>query len=307
RRRPKKLVKSLRRLAEGGLAELIAVEVKKHTHALNHEEIAQILNTLPSEARRVLPQCPPDDVVCYPAAGQSYVIDRRLRERLRRQVLEVTADFHRRNPLSERGRTTDELVGLLALAGDSAAATVQWVLAELETEGRIRKVGRGWVLTDHPARPDPRLERQVEFVATYIAKRGMNIPRMSELAKDAGQQGIDEETLDQILRSLVERKEIFFSDAIYVPASVVASCRERLLRTLAERVEGMTVAEFRDLVSGNRKACLALLSLFDAEGVTRRVGDRRVLTRKGRDAIQAEPSIRGENGSGDVEKPSEEL
>jgi selenocysteine-specific elongation factor len=59
-----------------------------------------------------------------------------------------------------------------------------------------------------------------------------------------------------------------------------------LLRALAEREGGMTVAEFRDLVSGNRKICLALLALYDAEGVTKRDGDLRVLTSSGRKMIQ---------------------
>jgi selenocysteine-specific elongation factor len=273
---------------------------------LSYEEIAQTLNVLPGEVRRAVAPCPPEGVVCHPAGDQPYLIDSNLIDRLSRQALEVIADFHRQNPLSERGRTTEELVGLLGLGGDSASGTVQWVLANLEAEAKIKKAGRSWALADRPARPDPSLERQAEFVADYIAERGMNVPRISELAKEATRRGINQETLDQILRALVERNEICFADDIYVPASLVASCRKKLLGTLAERDAGMTVAEFRDLVAGNRKTCLALLGLFDAEGVTRRVGDLRVLTRKGRDAVRAEPSASGEGASGDVEEQGDE-
>jgi hypothetical protein len=46
--------------------------------------------------------------------------------------------------------------------------------------------------------------------------------------------------------------------------------------------EGITVARFRDLVEGNRKTCLPLLELFDAEGITERRGDVRVITEKGK-------------------------
>ena len=111
----------------------------------------------------------------------------------------------------------------------------------------------------------------------------MNVPRMTELLSEAGRQGIDQASLEQILRYLVERGEISYADGVYVHASLAASCRKKLLEALAQRDEGMTVAEFRDLVAGNRKACLALFSLYDAEGVTRRVGDRRVLTAAGRE------------------------
>jgi selenocysteine-specific elongation factor len=306
RRRPPKLIQTLARLAEGGLPELIAGEVKKNPCALSYMEIAETLNVLASEVRRAIAQRPPEGVVCYAAGEDSYLIDSDLSDRLRRRVVEVIADFHRQNPLSERGRTPDELVGLLGLGGDSASATVQWMLANLEAEGIIKKVKRSWALTDHPARPDPRLEEQVRFVADYIEDRGMDVPRMSEVNKEATRQGIDPDTLDQILRALVERNEICFADDIYVPASLVASCRDKLLRTLAERDKGMTVAEFRDLVAGNRKTCLALLSLFDAEGVTRRVGDLRVLTRKGRDTIRDEPLSGDEAASSDVEKEANE-
>ena len=46
--------------------------------------------------------------------------------------------------------------------------------------------------------------------------------------------------------------------------------------------EGITVAQFRDLVQGNRKTCVPLLELFDAQGITKRQGDVRVITEKGR-------------------------
>jgi hypothetical protein len=48
----------------------------------------------------------------------------------------------------------------------------------------------------------------------------------------------------------------------------------------------MTVAQFRDLVSGNRKLCLLLFAIFDREGMTQRAGDVRVITEKGKAALQ---------------------
>jgi hypothetical protein len=40
------------------------------------------------------------------------------------------------------------------------------------------------------------------------------------------------------------------------------------------------VAQFRDLVDGNRKMCILLFALFDGEGVTERRGDVRVRKEK---------------------------
>jgi len=41
--------------------------------------------------------------------------------------------------------------------------------------------------------------------------------------------------------------------------------------------KGFTVAEFRDLVGGNRKICLLLLAQYDAELLTKRNGDLRII------------------------------
>ena len=44
----------------------------------------------------------------------------------------------------------------------------------------------------------------------------------------------------------------------------------------------ITLAGLRDAIGTSRRVAQALLERFDADGVTRRVGDRRVLRRRGR-------------------------
>ena len=44
----------------------------------------------------------------------------------------------------------------------------------------------------------------------------------------------------------------------------------------------ITLARFRDLIGTGRKPAQLLLERFDADGLTRRVGDERVLRRKAR-------------------------
>ncbi|TML32931.1 MAG: hypothetical protein E6G29_12730, partial [Actinobacteria bacterium] len=46
-----------------------------------------------------------------------------------------------------------------------------------------------------------------------------------------------------------------------------------------ERARRITLARFRDLIGSSRKTSQLLLERFDADGVTRRVGDERVLRR----------------------------
>ena len=57
-----------------------------------------------------------------------------------------------------------------------------------------------------------------------------------------------------------------------------ALARARTLLSDALKRDGeITVAEFRTLIGSNRKCAMALLGHFDAEGLTARQGDVRVL------------------------------
>ncbi|HEY2542022.1 MAG TPA: selenocysteine-specific translation elongation factor [Gaiellaceae bacterium] len=61
-----------------------------------------------------------------------------------------------------------------------------------------------------------------------------------------------------------------------------AVSREAYERARSVLVDGITLAQFRDALGVGRKTAQMLLERFDADGVTRRVGDTRVLRRKGR-------------------------
>ena len=64
--------------------------------------------------------------------------------------------------------------------------------------------------------------------------------------------------------------------------AVSRSAYEHALGTLVHELEStdrITLARFRDLLGGSRKTAQLLLERFDADGVTRRVGDERVLRR----------------------------
>jgi selenocysteine-specific elongation factor len=53
------------------------------------------------------------------------------------------------------------------------------------------------------------------------------------------------------------------------------------LVTECESAGRITLARFRDLLGVGRKTAQMLLERFDADGLTRRVGDERVLRRRG--------------------------
>jgi selenocysteine-specific elongation factor len=55
---------------------------------------------------------------------------------------------------------------------------------------------------------------------------------------------------------------------------------KRLVVEECEREGSITLARLRDLIGGGRKQAQLLLERFDADGITRRVGEERVLRRR---------------------------
>lgn len=67
-------------------------------------------------------------------------------------------------------------------------------------------------------------------------------------------------------------------DGYAISPDAYAAARDTLVEEL-ERTERITLARFRDLLGTSRKNAQLLLERFDADGVTRRIGDERVLRR----------------------------
>jgi len=286
KRRPEKLIESMTRISQGTLQELAAEEVKKRFSVITHREIADILNVSHDRMHSSLSDSLPEDIVSYVNDGTMYLLIKREHDSLKTLLLKRLASFHKRNPLNKKGRTTEELMGLVRIErGSSAEIVLRMLLEKLEAGGKLKQFERTWVLSSHIGGVSPELKGHVGFVEKFIRDCRMKTPLMSELVHEAQRQRINEDTVKNILRFLVENRSAYYQDGDYIHASVVDRCRTMLLKALAGRKDGMTVAEFRDLVHGNRKICLLLLGIYDAEMIVERSGDVRVLTEKGIGAL----------------------
>ncbi|HEX2110742.1 MAG TPA: selenocysteine-specific translation elongation factor [Gaiellaceae bacterium] len=94
---------------------------------------------------------------------------------------------------------------------------------------------------------------------------------------------------DRALAAYLEEtgRLVRLGDGLAVGAPAYAEARRRLVDE-CERAGSIKLARFRDLLGTGRRPAQLLLERFDAEGLTRRVGDERVLRRRSRAA--SEPS-----------------
>jgi selenocysteine-specific elongation factor len=85
-------------------------------------------------------------------------------------------------------------------------------------------------------------------------------------------------------------------DGLVLGAEAYEEAR-RLLVAECEETGSITIARFRDRLGIGRRAAQVLLERFDTDGITRRVGDERVLRRRPRGAGTS-PGRRGGSGDG---------
>jgi selenocysteine-specific elongation factor len=282
RRRPPPLVKTLQRVAEGKLQELVATEARKRRKALSLREIGEALNVPVKELESIVTGELPGDIEVFEVEGELLIAAATIVKEWRRSAQSSIETSLKRNPLEGMGRSLEELLGPFHLDTDSSSRKVMaHILDKMVFDGALKKIGATWADPRSAAELSPEIQDQIAFVENLLHRCGMQTPLMSDLFAQSRARGIEEKRLVDILRYLVRRKTVYRVQDDYIHGSVVESAREKLVTHLHAHKEGVTVAQFRDLVSGNRKICLLLLAIFDAEGVTRREGDVRVYGKTG--------------------------
>lgn len=80
----------------------------------------------------------------------------------------------------------------------------------------------------------------------------------------------------QELRELVRRGDLIEEKGVYFAATALEQAALAVARLLADKPDGITVAEARDAWGTTRKFAIPLMNRLDASGVTRRRGDLRI-------------------------------
>jgi selenocysteine-specific elongation factor len=283
RRRSSKIVLELKEVSKRKLPQLVANEIEKHPKGIEAASIAETLNASPQEILSVLETETPPDVVMYRSQKKTYCFGRHHRDVLAAAAESAIRAYHDGHRFDEAGRTLSELTGMLGMGtGDDAALRTRLLLDGLVNDGVLKQVGRTYSLASHAVVVSKEEQENLRAILEFLGSAGMQVPLYLELVAHTKRHGIDERRLTQLLQFAVTRKMAYRVDGEYLHASVVDRCRRALLEALARTPGGLTVAGFRDLVSGNRKICLLLYALFDSEGITERQGDVRVITEKGR-------------------------
>jgi len=210
-------------------------------------------------------------------------------EALAGRVERTIAMTHRKTPL-RAGASREEVRSALDLAPKRYAA----LIARLVADGRIVERGSALALPSH--RPSLTSDQEAKWARARAAldREPLQPPGAGLLQREFG---IDLE----LLVAIAERGDVVRvgDDGVFLPDAVL-----RFGDTIIDALHAgpITVAKARDLTGSSRKHVLPLLQFLDDLGLTRRVGDDRVLIHDPatshdqlRRSIQRVPAHKGES------------
>jgi selenocysteine-specific elongation factor len=182
-------------------------------------------------------------------------------ERARREL----AAYHAAHPLRP-GMPREELKSRLGLQPAAVAA----VLGELAREAAVVERDGAVALPEHEVKIDAAGDGPAARLLEVLGRQPFAPPSLPEALREAG-------AGPEVLRALAQRGEVVrLSEDVGFTRDAYERAIE-LVRAIVAAEGSVTVASLRDRMSASRRPVLALLEHLDAERVTRRVGDLRVL------------------------------
>jgi selenocysteine-specific elongation factor len=193
------------------------------------------------------------------------------------EAIEATlAEWHRAQP-EALGAARGALFG--RLRGQAPEAALDAALAALAEAGRVVRDGAVLRLPGHEPRLTREDERLWERVRPLLAAGELRPPRVRELAAALG---LEPEPLTRFLRRIERfgRVAPVAPNRYFLPETVVRLAE--IAAALAEDSpeQTFTAAAFKDRSGIGRNLTIEVLEYLDRVGVTRRVGDSRLVVRR---------------------------
>jgi selenocysteine-specific elongation factor len=205
------------------------------------------------------------------------------------RVIDAAPPRHADRERFERSARGEELVHAPVRGDDGTWRYSEEWLAELREQLEQRLNAADPLDPGVPAPPEPWASEVIACLG--LERRGAKVYRPGA----AGSLGAREQEAAELESTLglepvkVEKPELArfleqqgrlvrVGDGHAISTHAYEDAREALIAEL-ERADRITLARFRDLIGSSRKTAQMLLERFDSDGVTRRIGDERVLRR----------------------------
>jgi selenocysteine-specific elongation factor len=157
--------------------------------------------------------------------------------------------------------------------------TLKLLLDDMQENGKLKCTNKRWSLTSHDVKLDKNTQNLVDKVESYLQDIGSNSADIAEI-QIAIKEDVDEKKLRQVLNYLVDKGKAYFLQKKYFHHDFVEKAKQQLLKFLKQNPDGISVAQFRDIMECNRTNSMIILEYFDSSNITIRRGNYRFLTKK---------------------------
>lgn len=199
-------------------------------------------------------ELPPPNTLVLSRAGWA-----RMKDRLDR----LLEEYHRQHPL-RRGMPREELKSRLGLSAKSFNA----ILAYAAREGTLEESNSTVRLPSHRVAFSAEQQTRIDDLLAQFRQQPYTPPSLQDVERALGPELLSACLEGEILMKLND-------DVVYLPQTY-----DEMQRRIVDFIQehgSITVAQVRDLFGASRRYALALTGYLDQVGITRRVGDERVL------------------------------
>jgi selenocysteine-specific elongation factor len=204
-------------------------------------------------------------------------------DRAAQAVLRLLAEFHAKYP-ERAGMDAEQLYAALDHvhgANKISLGDFKELIGLMESKALVAAaVARGktcYRAAGHSLSVDKKLMDLAERIREESAAAAFNLVKVSELEEKlnaASPGAASPSSMKRAVKYLQENDDLrILEGGLLFPLKT----REALLTALASMEGDITVASLRDFIGVNRKCSLAMLDFLDSQGLTRRVGDTRIL------------------------------
>ncbi len=259
----------LREQGRASLGHFVAYYVRMSgIDGLDLDRLVSRTGVLSSELERTLSHSP--GIVLVPVDPPLAVAESAL-NKLWQTILEFLAAFHEKQPLSS-GASREELKRRFLARGSNAY--FQFVLERLAKEGAVRLASGKVSLASNEVRLSADQQDLSRRLLEQIETESWNPPGLAQLTELLGSPA---KNIQEIFYFFLENGTI-----VKVSEDIVLTARrveQLVLKTRTSFPAGVafSVADFKDLLGVSRKFAIPYLEYLDRNGVTHRVGDRRMI------------------------------
>ncbi len=281
RRRREKQIEIVKKMSKGNLNELIAAEVRKSVFPVSFQKIAIHLNLSPEDLIETIFQDLPVDITFFQEKNDILLIEKKFKTSLQNKILNKLIEHHKKNPLLKFGNTFNELMGIFGeQQNEETKKALKLILDELRENNKIKPVDRTWALYQHDVKLDGKTKQLIELIDQFLLQQDTLFAELSDILFFLQEKDFKEKEINQTLLYLTKNNKIYLIHKKYIHNRHILKFKDLLVEYLKTNSEGITVAQFRDMIKSNRASAMMILEYFDNQGITLRKGNNRFLTKK---------------------------